>query len=89
MICGPGTRRIFQKAPTPFLLADALCVRVRFGHQVIKRALLVAVGIDERGYRHILGLTVAAKESEDTWYEFFSSLKERGLSDVKSENHIA
>jgi putative transposase len=67
----------------PFLMADALYLKVRFGHQVIKRALLVAVGVDEKGYRHILGLTVAAKESEDTWYEFFSSLKQRGLRDVR------
>lgn len=75
--------RDLSESSYPFFLADALYVRVRFGHQVIKRALLVAVGIDERGYRHILGLTVAAKESEDTWYEFFSSLKQRGLRDVK------
>ena len=72
--------RDLSESAYPFLLAAALYVyvRVRFGHQVIKRALLVAVGIDERGYRHILGLTVAAKESEDTWYEFFSSLREEG-----------
>lgn len=77
--------RDLSESAYPFLLAAALYVyvRVRFGHQVIKRALLVAVGIDERGYRHILGLTVAAKESEDTWYEFFSSLRERGLNGVK------
>lgn len=75
--------RDLSESSYPFLLTDALYLRVRFGHQVIKRALLVAVGIDERGYRHILGLTVAAKESEDTWYEFFSSLRARGLNGVK------
>ena len=80
MILRLGTAGI-SRSSYPFFLADALYVRVR--HQVIKRALLVAVGIDERGYRHILGLTVAAKESEDTWHEFFSSLKQRGLRDVK------
>ncbi len=71
--------RDLSESSYPFLMTDALYVRVRFG----LRALLVAVGIDERGYRHILGLTVAAKESEDTWYEFFSSLKQRGLRDVR------
>lgn len=75
--------RNLSDTPCPVLLADALYVRVRSGHQVIKKALLTAVGVDKKGYRHILGLSVAAKESEATWGEFFSRLRERGLQGVR------
>ena len=75
--------RDLSETEYPLLQVDALYVRVRSGHQVIKRALLVAVGLDEKGYRHILGLTVAAKESEETWHEFFTDLKQRGLRGVR------
>jgi transposase-like protein len=83
MVCRPGTAGI-SRSSYPFFMADALYAMVRFGHQVIKRALLVAVGVDEKGYRHILGLTVAAKESENTWHKFSASLKKRWLRGVKS-----
>lgn len=38
--------------------------------------------MDEKGYRRILGLKVAAKECDQIWYEFFATLKQRGLKGV-------
>ncbi len=38
--------------------------------------------MDEKGYRRILGLKVAVKECDQTWYEFFTTLKQRGLKGV-------
>jgi transposase-like protein len=67
----------------PLLTVDALYIKVRSGRQVIKRAVLVAVGLDAEGHRSILGLTVAAKESEYSWTEFFKSLRDRGLRGVR------
>jgi len=38
--------------------------------------------MDEKGYRRVLGLKVVAKECDQTWYEFFAILKQRGLKRV-------
>jgi putative transposase len=66
----------------PFLIVDALYVKVREDNRVQSKGLLIAVGVNEEGYREIIGFSVANTESESSWGEFFSSLKERGLKDV-------
>src|SRR5690606_14527603 len=66
----------------PFIIVDALYLKVREDHRVQSRGLLIAVGINEDGYREIIGFQVANTEKESSWGEFFVSLKERGLKDV-------
>lgn len=53
-------------------------LKLNFG----KAKLLLAVGMDKKGYRRILRLKVAAKECDQIWYEFFATLKQRGLKGV-------
>lgn len=85
----------FQTRPLenhyPFLLVDAIYLKVRINNRVQSRALLVAIGINEEGHREVIGFQVANTESESSWGEFFNSLSERGLKDVilvTSDNHI-
>lgn len=66
----------------PFLLVDALVIRVRKGGRVRLSSVLLATGINREGYREILGLMLGDSESEDTWSEFFDQLKARGLRGV-------
>jgi transposase-like protein len=66
----------------PFVLVDALVVKVRENAQVRQCSLLLATGISESGHRHLLGFQLGDKESETSWKGFFSSLKERGLTGV-------
>jgi putative transposase len=69
---------------------DALYLKVREDHRVQSRGLLIAVGVNEEGYREIIGFQVANTETESSWGELFESLKERGLKDVHlitSDNH--
>ena len=78
------------KSHYPFIIVDALYLKVREDHRVQSRGLLIAVGINEDGYREIIGFHVANTETESSWGEFFVSLKERGLKDVHlvtSDNH--
>lgn len=86
--------KAFQTRPLkfhyPFVIVDALYLKVREDHRVQSRALLIAVGINEDGYREIIGLRVVNSESQNTWSDFFESLKERGLKEVRlvtSDNH--
>jgi putative transposase len=74
----------------PFVLVDAIVVKIREEGRVRQCALLIACGIDEAGYRHVLGFALGDKESEACWSEFFVSLKSRGLTGVEfviSDDH--
>ena len=66
----------------PFVLVDALVIKVREDGRVRQCSLLIATGIDQSGHRHLLGFALGDKESEASWKDFFQSLKERGLSGV-------
>jgi len=46
-------------------------------------AVLVVTGVREDGYRQHLGVWAADTESEATWSEVFTELKERGLEGVR------
>ena len=67
----------------PFLLADAIQVKVRREGAVRATTVLLAIGINEAGYREILGLEVAFGETGQAWQGFFRSLRERGLGGVE------
>ena len=73
----------------PFLMFDAMYLKVR--EEAVKSIwFLIAIGVDEEGSREILGFRVADSESEQSWGEFFQSLKKRGLTNpllVTSDNH--
>lgn len=66
----------------PFVLVDALIVKIRENGRVQPHSALLAVGINSEGHREILGFEIGDSESEDSWKEFFTSLKHRGLSGV-------
>ena len=74
----------------PYVIADARYEKVRHGPHVVSRGVLLAVGIDEDGYREILGTYTANTENETTWSEVFADLRARGLSGVRfvvSDDH--
>jgi len=74
----------------PFVVVDALYLKAREDARVRSKGVLIAKGISEDGHREILGFQVSDSESESSWYEFFQSLKKRGLEHVDlvvSDNH--
>jgi len=66
----------------PYLVVDARYEKVRQGSQVVSRGVAVVVGVDEDGYREILGTYVSNTESEASWSEVFRDLSDRGLRGV-------
>jgi transposase-like protein len=66
----------------PFLLVDGLVLKVREAGQVRALSALVAIGVNEDGFREIVGLQLGDSESERSWMGFFTWLKGRGLHDV-------
>jgi transposase-like protein len=67
----------------PFVILDAMHIKVRRQRAVRSTAVLMAIGINEAGQREILGLHVALSETEDGWSSFLDSLKARGLAGVE------
>ena len=67
----------------PFLVLDAMHVKVRCQGGVRSTAVLLAVGINGEGQREILGLETAFGETEEAWRRFIRQLKARGLSGVE------
>ena len=66
----------------PFIIVDAMQLKIRKEDRVVPQSALIAVGVNEEGYREVLGLMVGDSESEATWSEFFRWLIARGLHGV-------
>lgn len=84
----------FRKRPLsgsyPFITVDATYFKVREDHRVISKAFMIAYGTNALGIREILGFSVYARESKDSWKDFLLSLRERGLKDclmITSDAH--
>ena len=63
----------------PFLEVDATYFKVRENHRIISKAFMIAYGVNDRGLREILGFAVSHAETKETWKDFLTSLKARGL----------
>jgi len=63
----------------PYVFLDARYEKVRQGGHVLDAAALIAVGVDESGSRHVLGVSVKLSEHEVHWRDFLKSLQARGL----------
>ena len=58
--------RSLREARYPFVIVDALVVKVRRQEAVRSTSALVALGVSEDGYREVLGLHLGDSESETT-----------------------
>lgn len=74
--------RPLQDERYPFLIVDAMVLKVREEGRVRARGALMAIGVNQEGHREVLGLMLGDSESEASWNEFFSWLKSRGLCGV-------
>ena len=82
--------RDLSKTTYPFLILDGIVIKVREDSKVRPFSLLVATGINQEGYREILGMELGNSETEESWSNFFKDLKARGLKGVDmviSDNH--
>ncbi|MFO0665366.1 MAG: IS256 family transposase [Polyangiaceae bacterium] len=66
-----------------YLYLDATFLDARWARAVESVSALVAYGVDERGHRQLLGVTMGAEESEASWTELLTQLTSRGLSGVE------
>jgi putative transposase len=66
----------------PIIYIDALMVKVRDGGTVDNKAAHLAIGVDLDGYKHVLGIWLAASEGARFWGSVLTELRNRGIKDV-------
>lgn len=74
----------------PYLFLDATYLKVNWGSHVGDLALLVAIGVNEQGYREVLAVESAAGERKEAYRNLLKGLLERGLNGVQlviSDDH--
>jgi len=66
----------------PFVMVDALYIKVREDRKVNSKAFMVAVGFNPNGKREVLGFSICDSETKDSWTTFLNNLANRGLTGV-------
>lgn len=66
-----------------YVYADAMYIKVRENHRVVSKAVYIAIAINDKNKREVIGLKVCDSENFEAWREFFQSLKARGLRSPK------
>ena len=67
----------------PYVYLDGIVLKRSWAGEVRNVSLLVAFGVNQEGYREILGIVEGAKEDKAGWSAFLKHLKERGLTGVE------
>jgi putative transposase len=82
-----GTIEAWRNRPIegdhPYVYLDGIMLKRSWAGEVRNVSLLVAIGVNESGYREILGICEGAKEDKAGWSAFLKHLKERGLKGVR------
>jgi len=66
-----------------YVYLDGVWLKRSWGGEVKNIAVLVAIGVDQDGFRQVLGVAEGTKEDGESWRRFLCHLKGRGLSGVR------
>lgn len=75
--------RPLQGGKYPYVYVDGIWLKRNWGGEYQNVSILVAIAVNEDGYREVLGAAEGMKEDKESWRSFFKWLKERGLDGVK------
>jgi putative transposase len=82
--------RPLTAAAYPYLMVDARYEQARVNGRVITVGVLIVAGVRDDGRRELLAVKEADTESEATYHDLFTELKDRGLRGVElvtSDDH--
>lgn len=66
-----------------YVYLDGLVLKRSWGGEIKNISILAAIGVDQDGYRRILGVCEGHKEDKAGWMTFLKELKQRGLTGVR------
>jgi transposase-like protein len=67
----------------PYVYLDGIWLKRSWGGEVENVSVLVAIGVDDQGYRKVLGVSEGSREDRESWRAFLRHLKERGLKGTR------
>lgn len=82
-ILRPGGIVLCNVGKYPYVYVDGIYLKRNWGGEYKNVAVLVAIAVNEDGYREVLGAAEGMKEDKESWVTFFQWLWGRGLSGVK------
>ena len=65
-----------------YVYVDGVYLKRSWGGEVQNVSVLIAIGVNQDGYREILGAAEGMKEDHESWHNFLVWLKGRGLDGV-------
>jgi len=74
------TRRLQQVYMVVWM--DAIVFKVRQDGKVVDKAVQIAVGLNNEGYKEVLGMWLCQHESAAYWMSVLTNLKSRGVEDI-------
>ena len=63
--------RPLQGGRYPYVYVDGIYLRRNWGGEFENVAILVAIAVNEDGYREVLGAAEGMKDDKDSWISFF------------------
>jgi putative transposase len=76
-------RNLALEGEYAYVYLDGISLKRSWGGEVRNVSLLAAIGVDQEGFRHVLGVMEGHKEDKAGWLGFLKHLKERGLTGVR------
>jgi len=70
------------KGKHPFIYLDGISLKRSWGGEVRNVSVLVCIGVNQEGFREVLGVSEGAREDKESWRKFLRYLKKRGLKGV-------
>ena len=66
----------------PIIWLDGTVVKVHHDHQVLKKTIYLALGVNLEGRKDLLGIWIAENEGAKFWAQVLTELNNRGVKDV-------
>jgi transposase-like protein len=67
----------------PYVYLDGLWLKRSWGGEVKNVSVLIAIGVNQDGFREVLAVSEGTKEDKASWQAFLRQLKSRGLKGVR------
>jgi putative transposase len=68
------------KGKYPYVYVDGIYLKRNWGGEYENVSILIAMAVNEDGYREVIGAAEGMKEDTASWLEFLRTLKQRGLT---------
>lgn len=66
----------------PFVWLDAIHYKVRHEGRVVNRAVYCIIGLNQDGYKELLGMYIGENEGSKFWLQVLTDLQNRGIEDI-------